>query len=149
SSSLSRIPNGVNIPVGAHLTKVTRESLAIPHDSIVAIVVGRLVSLKRTCDALYALRDASGKQKITLLIAGEGPEYPALVALADQLRLSEKIRFLGARDDIAALLRCSDIFVQCSETEGLSMSIIEALHAGLPCVVTRVGGNSELVAHEH
>jgi L-malate glycosyltransferase len=149
SRSLSHIPNGVDAVTDAHMTSITREALSIPPGSIVAIVVGRLVRLKRIPDVLYALRDISVESPITLLIAGDGPERSELMALADQLHISEKVRFLGARNDVAALLRCSDIFVQCSDTEGLSMSIIEALHAGLPCIVTRVGGNAELVLHEH
>jgi glycosyltransferase involved in cell wall biosynthesis len=50
---------------------------------------------------------------------------------------------------VPSLLCAADLFLQCSETEGLSMSIIEALHVGLPCVVTRVGGNPELVRHDY
>jgi len=55
------------------------------------------------------------------------------------------VNFLGERGDVAELLAISDLFLQCSETEGLSMAIIEALHAGLPCIVSKVGGNPELV----
>lgn len=143
SESIVYIPNGYDPPADG--LSVTRQGLAIPDGHLVAITVGRLMPLKRTGDALRALRAASGARPITLLIVGEGPDGPALVALAEQLGITAKVRFLGARQDVQALLGCSDIFIQCSDTEGLSMSIIEALHSGLACIVTRVGGNPELV----
>jgi glycosyltransferase involved in cell wall biosynthesis len=143
----SCIHNGTDPTRG--IVPIARESLGIPAGDTVAIVVGRLVPLKRVGDALQALRPAGAQGGVTLLVAGDGPELEGLRALSAQLGLSGKVRFLGARRDIPALLRTADLFVQCSETEGLSMSIIEALHAGLPCIVTRVGGNPELVRHDY
>lgn len=127
---------------------VSRAALSIPPDDMVAILVGRLVALKRVQDALYAIHDAIQHCAVTLIIVGDGPELPALRALSAQLGLGEKVKFLGARRDVPSLLCAADLFLQCSETEGLSMSVIEALHAGLACVITRVGGNPELVRHE-
>lgn len=143
ASALTCIPNGIDPPPDTSV--VQREGLAIPDGDAIAIIVGRLVKLKRTADALRAVAELRNPPALTLLVVGEGPEREALEALATSLGIGQRIRFLGKRDDVPALLRISDIFLQCSETEGLSMSIIEALHAGLPCIVSRVGGNPELV----
>ena len=124
---------------------VTRESLSIAQDALVLICVGRLIPLKRVQDAIQALHAIGGSIPATLVVVGEGPEMPRLQGLAAQLGVADRVRFLGARRDVPALLRVADLFLQCSDTEGLSMSIIEALHAGLPCIVTQVGGNPELV----
>ena len=78
-----------------------------------------------------------------LLVAGDGP-------LMDDTRrraasLGDRVRFLGHRKDVADLLRASDIFLQTSLSEGFSNAILQAMACALPVVVTRVGGNPELV----
>jgi glycosyltransferase involved in cell wall biosynthesis len=143
---IAPIHNGVRVaPIESALT---RESLSIAKDDLVLTCVGRLIPLKRVQDAIQGLHAIAGTVPATLVVVGEGPEMPQLQALAARLGVTDRVRFLGARRDVPALLRISDIFLQCSETEGLSMSIIEALHAGLPCIVTQVGGNPELVRQD-
>ena len=143
----SCIHNGVDPTDG--VVPVSRAELGVAAGAILAIMVGRVVPLKRMGDALRALRLLDTDRPLTLVVVGDGPELEPLKALATELGVSARVRFLGARRDVPALLRAADLFIQCSETEGLSMSIIEALHAGLPCLVTRVGGNPELVRHEY
>lgn len=129
-------------------TAISREELKIPSSATVVACVGRLVALKRVQDAIEAVAQARSGAPVFLLVVGEGPELPALRSKAKELGISEHVHFLGNRQDVAALLPLADIFIQCSETEGLSMSIIEAIHAGLPCIVTNVGGNPELIQHD-
>ena len=59
--------------------------------------------------------------------------------------LTGRVTVLGFRTDVADLVSAADCFLLCSQTEGLSISTLEAMRAGLPCVVTAVGGNPELV----
>lgn len=142
-NAISCIYNGVepNAQAEASPERDLPDSL----DGIVVIVVGRLVPLKRVADALRAARIALETTPITLMIVGDGPERARLEALARELQIEHRVRFLGERKDVPYLLAHADVFVQCSETEGLSMSIIEAMHAALPCIVTNVGGNPELI----
>lgn len=140
------IHNGIE-PTG-EIVAIGKESLGVSLHDPVAIAVGRLVPLKRLQDALQALAIVLKSQPMTLLVVGTGPEQASLQALARQLNIAEQVKFLGERRDVPALLRSADLFIQCSQTEGLSMSVIEALHAALPCIVTAVGGNPELVSHE-
>lgn len=76
-------------------------------------------------------------------LIGEGPLRPAFEALALELGLGERVRFLGARRDVAELLQAAQVFVLISKWEGLPRSIIEALRAGLPVVASDVGGVAE------
>lgn len=81
----------------------------------------------------------------TLQLVGDGP-------LATQLKQQAKaagarIEFLGQRSDVATLLQQSSIFVLATEAEGMSNAILEAMAAGLPCVVSDIPVNRELVSH--
>jgi glycosyltransferase involved in cell wall biosynthesis len=61
--------------------------------------------------------------------------------------LSEKIRFVGVVTDTRRILDYADVFVLTSLTEALPISAIEAISMGLPCIVTDVGGNSDIIEH--
>jgi glycosyltransferase involved in cell wall biosynthesis len=80
-----------------------------------------------------------------LNLVGKGPAMAQSKAKVKSLNLSSKVSFLGERDDIAALLHASDVFVLSTNWEGLPLSIIEAMRASLPVIATDVGGVSELV----
>jgi len=72
----------------------------------------------------------------------------ALAEYAASLGLDGRVHFLGARNDIAQLLREMDAFVLPSLSEGMSNALLEAMAAGLPCVATRVGANAEVIGAE-
>jgi glycosyltransferase involved in cell wall biosynthesis len=82
------------------------------------------------------------------LIAGDGPEREQLETEARQLGLASSVEFLGERNDIPDLIRSSDLFVLSTRSEGLPMSVLEAMAAGLPVVASEVGGIPELVDAE-
>lgn len=116
-------------------------------DDRVIICTGRLVKLKQVDLLIQAFYQTQQRLKqCKLLIVGEGPEKNALENLAHSLGLEQQLCFTGFRQDVNHLLACSDVFVQCSTTEGLSRSILEAMASPLPCIVTDVGGNHELIA---
>ena len=88
---------------------------------------------------------AKGERPFLLLLAGDGPDHAALEEQARTLRLGERVRFLGRRDDVADLMKAADLYVMTSVREGLPGSVVEAQASGLPCVVTRCGGPEEVV----
>jgi glycosyltransferase involved in cell wall biosynthesis len=94
--------------------------------------------------ALARLRDKSW----TISLVGAGPDTGANRALARELGLEERVRFLGYRTDVADLMAQADINVLISNWEGLPRSIIEAMRAGLPTIASDVGGNRELVVDD-
>src|SRR5262249_25564180 len=83
--------------------------------------------------------------RFRLEIAGDGPRLPDLRRMADELGLEHRVRFLVEVHDVAALLAQARLFVQSSVSEGISLTLLEAMARGLPVAATRVGGNPEVV----
>jgi sugar transferase (PEP-CTERM/EpsH1 system associated) len=116
--------------------------------------VGRMQAVKdhaNLVDAFIALRErstASTREKLRLVIAGDGPLYPDIVARVEAAGLQEAVWLPGARNDIPELLRSFDVFALSSIAEGTPVALLEAMASGVPVVSTRVGGVPELVA-EH
>lgn len=143
---LVTITNGVELPPAGGRDEA-RQRLGIEPDQFVLCCVARLVPLKRHDVLLDALSRVPAAQsaRITTLLVGDGPERDALTRRASSELPASRIRIVGQTDDVPTHLAAADAFVLCSETEGLSRSILEAMAAGLPCLVTDVGGNGELV----
>ncbi len=80
-----------------------------------------------------------------LLLLGDGDMRPKLEAMVKTLGLEENVVMPGFRSDVADWLHAADVFVLSSHSEGTSVSLIESMAAGLPAVVTRVGGNVHIV----
>lgn len=122
-----------------------REELGLDEDVTVFITVARLVEIKRHDVLVRAFSRISSSRPFALLIVGDGPCEEDIRQLVEQLGLADRVIFTGFRNDIPDLLLMSDCFVLSSDSEGLSCSIVEAMAAGLPSVVTDVGGNRELI----
>ena len=113
-----------------------------------AISVGRLAAVKDLGTMLKAVqRVTKSFPDFRLQLVGDGPERESLQSLVGDLGLGASVEMLGERRDIAERLTESDIFVQSSVSEGLSLGLLEAHAAGLPIVATDVGGNAEVVLH--
>jgi glycosyltransferase involved in cell wall biosynthesis len=82
---------------------------------------------------------------VDLLLAGEGPLKHDLESLAATLKVTDRVRFLGVRRDVPALLKATTVFALTSVSEGASLTVLEAMAAARPIVLTDVGGNPELV----
>jgi glycosyltransferase involved in cell wall biosynthesis len=80
-----------------------------------------------------------------LLLVGEGPLRHRLAARAHEAGLNGSVVFAGHREQVASILKRSDLFVLSSREEGMPNALLEAMSAGLPSVVTDVGGNAEVV----
>jgi glycosyltransferase involved in cell wall biosynthesis len=109
------------------------------------ITVGRLKSPKDFPTLVRAVASLRPDAFDELLVVGDGPDRGALAGEVSSLGLDGRIRLLGERADVAALLAGADIFVLSSRSEGLPLSVIEAMAAGLPVVASAVGGLHELV----
>jgi glycosyltransferase involved in cell wall biosynthesis len=108
------------------------------------IAVGRLQAPKDFMTLIGALAHLT-PGSFRAVIAGSGPDRPALDAEIGRLRLSDAVEILGEREDVPQLLAEADIFVLSSRSEGLPISILEAMAAGLPVVASAVGGVPEAV----
>ena len=111
-----------------------------------AVIVARLAPEKDVATLLRAAAVArSAQPDFRLEIAGDGPCRTELERLAAELGLADGVRFLGPVRDVPALLRRARLFVLSSLTEGISLTLLEAMASALPVVATRVGGNGEVV----
>jgi len=114
------------------------------------IVVANLIAYKGHADLIAALGEIADRlpQPWQLLCVGRDDGIgQALRDQASALGLKENIHFLGERSDVPQLLKAADFGILCSHQEGFSNALIEGLAAGLPMVVTDVGGNAEAVTH--
>jgi len=82
---------------------------------------------------------------VDLLLVGDGPSRNDMEEFVRELHLQNRVRFLGIRQDIPAILRASKVFVLTSLSEGAPLTMLEAMAAGLPVVVTAAGGMPEIV----
>lgn len=88
---------------------------------------------------------ASRSTGARLVLVGDGPSRLEIEQMVERLKLQPFVRFLGMRADVEDLLPIMDLFVLCSFSEGISLSILEAMAAGVPVVATDVGGNPEII----
>lgn len=111
-----------------------------------AVVVARLAPLKGIHHLLDAVPAILARcPDFRLHIAGDGPERAALEQHAERLHLRDVVQFLGTVQDVPTLLAGARLFVLPSLSEGISLTLLEAMASGLPVVTTHVGGNPEVV----
>lgn len=92
---------------------------------------------------IHALSIAEGN--VHLLICGVGPMEHNLKEQAKSEGVDDRCHFLGFRTDVKVLYKVSDMFINASQREGLPRSTMEAMMAGLPCVVSKIRGNVDLI----
>lgn len=133
------LPNFVD---AAPLPPVPRATLQTPDDAALVVALGRLHENKALDILLRALADVPAAYA---WIAGEGPLRAELEGLAAKLGVAQRVRFLGWRDDVGALLASADVFVCPSRIEPLGNVVIEAWAHGAPVVATASAGPGALI----
>ena len=144
------IYNGVPLRVvpepGLVRLEVRRE-LGLASTDLVLLFVARLDSVKDHATAIRAFRQVlQRRDDVRLVIVGDGPERPAIEALVRDHGLAGRVHLLGLRRDVPRLLAAGDGLLLTSVSEGIPLSVIEAMGAGLPVVATSVGGLPEVVS---
>ncbi len=124
--------------------EAVRKSLGLSSDSVVCMAMGDVVPRKNFKTAIEAIALAK-IPNLHYLVCGVGPELDNLKAYAKDLNIDNQIHFLGFRRDIMELSYASDFFLFSSLQEGLPRSIMEAMCAGLPCIVSDIRGNNDLI----
>lgn len=119
-----------------------RRSLDLTGEAPVVLCLARLVEQKRHDLLVAAWPEVhhAVEPAPVLLVAGDGPTRASVEAAAERDCPSGSVRFLGSRDDADVLLAAADLLVLPTDWEGLPISLLEAMGAGVPVVVSRVGG---------
>jgi glycosyltransferase involved in cell wall biosynthesis len=122
-----------------------RAAMGVPVDAPVAGIIARLTEQKAhgvLFDAVAARPELSA---LHVIVVGDGELRDALVRRVGQLGISTRIHFVGARRDLGNILGAIDMFLMPSLWEGLPLSLVLAMGAGLPVVASRVAGIPEVV----
>jgi glycosyltransferase involved in cell wall biosynthesis len=118
-----------------------RRELGIPEDAVLLLSVGELNQNKNHETVIRAIADMN----VYYVIAGTGESQQYLESLIDTHNLQDRVKLLGFRNDVKELYEASDIFVFPSFREGLSVAVMESMASGLPCVISRIRGNVDLI----
>ncbi|MEH2526363.1 MULTISPECIES: glycosyltransferase [unclassified Bradyrhizobium] len=150
SRKLGLIYNGIDIErfCSGGSRQQTRAALGLTQATLTLIIVANLIPYKGHGDLIDALRQCQMQlpQPWHLLIVGRDDGIATgLKVKAAEAGIAGNISFLGSRQDVPELLKASDIGLLCSHEEGFSNAILEGMAAGLPMIVTDVGGNAEAV----
>lgn len=155
---IARIDNGVPIPppqspgrreaARAALGEANHDLRQEPKAPL-AVYTGRLHSDKGLLDLVNAWRPIAERWPAARLwLVGEGPQREELFRRISDLDLRYRICLPGAFDDTEEILEAADMFILPSYSEGMSLSLLEAMAAGLPVIASDIAGNRALVTHE-
>ena len=106
--------------------------------------MGDIIKRKNYSLSLEIIASCNNKT-LKYLICGKGNELDTLKKQAIELGIEKQVLFLGFRKDVKELLKISDIFLFTTLQEGLPRSLMEAMASGLPCVVSNIRGNNDLI----
>ncbi len=147
-NKLCKIINGVDLTRFGSIEKKLFQKASPLVDEKVICTVGRLSEEKSHETLLEAFSIVSKDVKnAKLFIVGDGVRKDYLIDITERFSIEDRVVFMGARTDVSVILEKSDLFVLPSLTEGISLTLLEAMAAGKPTVATAVGGNPEVVVH--
>ena len=118
-----------------------RKELGIPDDATLLLSVGELNENKNHETVIRAIANMN----LYYLIAGEGDLHEHLQSVINEQGLSNRVKLLGYRTDVAELYKAADLYILPSIREGLNVSLMEAMASGLPVVCGRIRGNMDLI----
>ncbi len=118
-----------------------RQEIGVPADAILLLSVGELNENKNHETVIRAIADLD----VYYMIAGKGVLKERLQSIINEFDMSDRVKLLGYRNDVAELYQIADIYVLPSIREGLNVSVMEAMASGLPCVVSKIRGNIDLI----
>lgn len=138
------INNGIDTSIYASAQPLSRESLNIPINATIVLMSARFTPAKDHETVIKTLLYLRNKN-VHILFAGDGPLKCEGERLAEALKLSDRIHFLGIREDIPNLIKTADICVLSSHWEGFGLSAIEYMAAGKPVIASNVNGLNDIV----
>ena len=139
--------NGVDAPSAPRRDRAVLQEFGIREEEKVITILTRFSEEKGVPFLLRSIARLKEKTSVPfrLLLVGSGPDFDRDKCLVPELGLEDRVVLTGFRTDTAKLLAASDLYLNSSSSEAMSFAILEAMGAGLPLVLTEVGGNPELV----
>jgi glycosyltransferase involved in cell wall biosynthesis len=126
-----------------------RAALGVENSHHLVLYAGRFRSIKGVEYGIRAFARALAQQPdMHLALAGEGEQRGFLIELASHLGITEKVTFLGVRNDLADVMSAADSILMPSLAEGFPRVALEAMASSKPVIATRVGGTPEAIIHE-
>ena len=132
----------------AAIREKKRAELGLKETDIMLLSVGELSKRKNHEVVICALHGMKNPD-VKYLICGMGELEGCLKKTIKELGLENQVNLLGYRTDISELMQTADIFVFPSLQEGLPVALMEAMASGLPCIVSRIRGNTDLIMDEN
>ncbi len=129
-------------------TNQFRKNHHIPQDAVILLSVGELSRRKNHRDVITALSKLS-ERNVYYVIIGQGVCRKRIMRQAERLGVAERVRMPGFRKNTKQYYQNADIFVFPSLQEGMPVALMEAMACGLPCVVSDIRGNRELIHYEN
>lgn len=148
----TKIVNGVGIniskfkPQNEEIKRNLRKEYGLENNDFILVYAGELSYRKHQDLLINVIHRLSKYPNIKLLLVGEGILEEKYKEQVNKLKVNNKVKFLGFRNDVNKLMILSDIAVSSSRQEGLPVNIMEAMATGLPLVVTDCRGNRDLVS---
>jgi len=142
------IPNGISLKPFDSIaqSKITKEQLSSKVAKFCIVMVARLSPPKDPLLLLQAIAELKQKNlDVSLFIIGDGPLRKSIENEINQLNIQDSVTLFGERNDIPIFLKTANLFVLTSSSEGIPMTILEAMAAKLPVVATNVGGIHHIV----
>ncbi len=142
------VPNGIDCDLSPRERHYTRDKeFAVGYCGRMAPVKGVDVLIKGF--AQWVKQHPERRLKLNIAGGGKDGQFDENVALVASLGIKDQVNFLGVIDDVPGFLATQDLYVQPSFAEGLPNSVMEAMNAALPVIATDIGGNHDLITHEH
>ena len=142
AEKVSVIPNGIDLDAYTSAPSVSRSAFGISESANVIGFVGRLSPEKGADNLIRAFQSLPGSEQY-LVIVGDGPQKPQLIELAAN---NNNIKFLGYREDVAAIMKICTLVCVPSLEEGQGITVLEAMACGIPVLASDAGGLKETTA---
>ncbi len=147
------VQNGIDSTLfgrrAGEVREAARAAMGAGPDDILVVNVGRL-SAQKAQHHVFTIADRlrESHPRLKYAIVGTGEREEELAAALREAGVQDRVRLLGVRRDIPDLLGSADLFLSCSDWEGMPLTTIEAMVAGLPSVATRTEGTTLLLSEE-